>query len=70
MDDRSRPGNSWFRTRGGRRFGIEFAAIVVAKLAALVLIWFVCFHAPRPDTRPAAIENHLLGTAAGPAHDR
>ena len=62
--------NSWFRSRGGHRFGIEFAAIVVLKVIALALIWFVCFRQPRPDVRPAAIENHLLSAPAEITHDR
>ena len=62
---------SWFRSRGGRRFGIEFAAIVGIKLALLILIWFICFRPhPRPDTRPAAIEDHLLAPATESPHDR
>jgi hypothetical protein len=71
--DTSTPANdrSWFRSRGGRRFGIEFAAIVGIKLALLILIWFVCFRPhPRPDTHPAAIEDHLLAPATESAHDR
>ena len=52
---------SWFRTRGGRRFGLEFALIITIKLLLLIVIWYVCFRPhPRPDTSPAAIENHLL----------
>lgn len=63
--------HSWFRSRGGRRFGIEVAAIVVVKLILLAFIWFVCFRPhPRPDLRPAAIENHLLTPTAEVAHDR
>ena len=61
---------SWFRTRGGRRFGLEFALIVIVKLLLLTAIWFVCFRPhPRPDTSPAAIERHLLAPPE-PAHDR
>ena len=60
---------SWFRTRGGRRFGIEFALIVAIKLVLLTLLWFVCFRPhPRPDTSPAAIERHLAPQE--PSHDR
>ncbi|MEO7063933.1 MAG: cytochrome oxidase putative small subunit CydP [Dokdonella sp.] len=63
--------SSWFRSRGGRRFGIEFAAIVGIKLALLILIWLICFRPhPRPDTRPAAIENHLLAPAMESSRDR
>jgi hypothetical protein len=63
--------HSWFRSRGGHRFGIEFAAIVVVKLILLTLIWFVCFRPhPRPNMRPLAIQNHLLAPAVETAHDR
>ena len=62
---------SWFRSRGGRRFGLEFAAIVGIKLALLILIWFICFRPhPRPDTRPAAVEDHLFAPATEIPHDR
>lgn len=55
---------SWFRSRGGRRFGFEFATIVVGKLLLLALIWWLCFHPqPRADTAPAAIARHLLPPA-------
>jgi len=60
---------SWFRTRGGRRFGIEFASIVVVKLLLLTLLWSIFFRPhPRPDTSPAAIERHLAPSET--AHDR
>ena len=62
--------SSWFRTRGGRRFGIEFALIIVVKLLLLTAIWWICFRPhPRPDTSPAAIERHLA-PAPETAHDR
>ncbi|MEO7325100.1 MAG: cytochrome oxidase putative small subunit CydP [Dokdonella sp.] len=68
---RSASDRSWFRSRGGRRFGVEFAAIVCVKIALLILIWFICFRPhPRPDTRPAAIEDHLLAPATEIPHDR
>jgi hypothetical protein len=61
---------SWFRTRGGRRFGIEFALIVAAKLVLLSALWAIFFRPyPRPDTSPAAIESRLLAPEE-PAHDR
>ena len=64
-------GRSWFRSRGGRRFGREFAAIVILKLVALLLIWFVCIRPqPRADTAPAAIATHLLAPTGEAAHDR
>jgi hypothetical protein len=65
----SATGNSWFRTSGGRRFGLEFALIIVVKLILLTLIWFICFRPhPRPDTSPAAIERHLAPPET--PHDR
>lgn len=67
----SAAGGSWFRSRGGRRFGLEFAAIVVLKLLALVLLWYVCIRPlPRADTAPAAVESHLLAAPTETAHDR
>ena len=61
---------SWFRTRGGRRFGIEFALIIAGKLILLTALWFICFRPhPRPDTSPAAIAQHLLAPAET-THDR
>ncbi|MGB0135260.1 cytochrome oxidase putative small subunit CydP [Dokdonella sp.] len=51
---------SWFRGRGGRRFGLEFALIIVIKLALLTLLWaFVIRPLPRADTSPTAIERHF-----------
>lgn len=65
------PRPSWYRSRGGRRFGREFAAIVGIKLALLLLIWFVCFRPyPRPETHPAAVEEHLLAPVPESTHDR
>ena len=73
MTEPHRPAEaSWFRSRGGRRFGFEFGAIVVLKLVALVLIWFFCIRPqPRADTQPEAVADHVLGPAAHEAtHDR
>ena len=68
---KSSTGPSWFRSRGGRRFGLEFTAIIGIKIALLLLIWFVCFRPhPRPDTRPTAIEAHLLAPVPESTHDR
>jgi hypothetical protein len=62
---------SWFRGRGGRRFGVEFAAIIVLKLLALIVLWYFCIRPmPRADTAPAAVENHLLAAPAEATHDR
>ncbi len=61
---------SWFRSRGGHRYGIEIAAIVTLKIAALMLLWFVCIRPlPRADTSPASVQSHLLAPAET-AHDR
>lgn len=72
MDSPPRPSDaSWFRSRGGRRFGIEFAAIVLLKLLALSALWYVCIRPlPRADTAPAAVEDHLLAAPEETAHDR
>ena len=68
---RSRQNHSWFRSRGGRRFGVEFAAVIVIKLIALTLLWFICFRPhPRPDTAPAALERHLLAPSDEVSDDR
>lgn len=65
------PDPSWFRGRGGRRFAFEFAAIVLLKLLALILLWFFCIRPlPRADTAPAAVEDHLLTAPAEATHDR
>ena len=64
--------HSWFRSRDGHRFGIEFALIVLVKIALLVVIWYLLFAPqPRPDTSPAAVARHLLAPAAdsGASHD-
>lgn len=62
---------SWYRSRGGKRFGFEFAAIVLLKLLALIVLWYVCIRPlPRADTAPAAVENHLLAAPAEATHDR
>jgi len=63
--------SSWFRSRGGRRFGVEFAAIIALKLVALVLLWFFCIRPqPRTDTAPAAVADHLSPPAREAADDR
>jgi len=58
--DRHNPG-SWFATRSGRRYGIELAALLLAKLGLLAALYFL-FIAPQPraDTSPAAVQRHLL----------
>jgi hypothetical protein len=71
----ARAASSWFQGRAGRRFGLEMGLVVLAKLAALTLLYFV-FIAPQPhaDTSAASVRAHVAG--AGPdtpetaAHDR
>jgi hypothetical protein len=50
-----------------RRLSIELVLIVIAKIAALTLIWWiVAAHYPRPDTRPAAIAHLLAPSSPSP----
>jgi hypothetical protein len=52
--------SSWFRGRGGRRFGLEFALIILIKLVLLGALWALVIRPqPRADTSPAAIEQHF-----------
>ncbi len=62
MDPRERQTRSWFRSAAGIRFGLEVAAIVLAKIAVLVLL-YLAFVAPQPrvDTSPAALRDHVAG---------
>ena len=56
---------SWFRGRGGRRFGREFALIIVGKLVLLGVLWGLAIRPqPRADTSPAAVERHFTPAAA------
>lgn len=58
--EKRRKDTSWFRSRGGRRFGIEFTLIIAVKLILLTLLWhFAIKPQPRADTSPAAIERHF-----------
>lgn len=67
MDHHSRSDASWFRSRGGRRFGLEFALIVLVKIVLLGVLWYAFFAPhPRPDTSPGAVERHLMSPAAAP----
>jgi hypothetical protein len=68
-NDRDPTARSWFRTRGGRRFGVEFGVIIVAKLILLSVLWHVAIKPqPRADTSPEAIERHFTpSTPNGPS---
>ncbi len=51
---------SWFRRRGGRRFALEFALIILIKLILLGALWVLVIRPqPRAETSPAAIEQHF-----------
>jgi hypothetical protein len=56
--------HSWFRTENGRLYYRHFGALLAAKLALLLILYFV-FIAPQPrvDTSPAAVFSALV------AHD-
>jgi hypothetical protein len=55
------PPSSWYRSRDGRRYGREFAAIIVAKLVLLALLWAICIRPqPHADTAPEAVRAHLF----------
>jgi hypothetical protein len=66
---------SWFRSRAGRRYGLELALVVLAKIALLLALYFL-FIAPqaRTDTSPSSVQQHLLdgapAAAARDTHDR
>ena len=62
---------SWFRTREGRRFGIEIGLIIAVKLALLGALWLVLIHPwPRPVTPPATVVQQLyLPAASAAGHD-
>ena len=56
---------SWFRGRGGRRFGLEFALIITVKLILLMVLWVLVIRPhPKADTSPAAIEQHFSADSA------
>jgi hypothetical protein len=61
----------WFRTREGRRYGREIAAIVIVKLLLLCALWFVFINPwPRPATPPAGVVQQFYAPAAAAArHD-
>jgi hypothetical protein len=59
----------WFRTREGRRYGWEIAAVIVVKLLLLMLLWLVFIKPfPRPATSPATVVQQFYLPAAPVAH--
>lgn len=51
-----------------RRLAGALAVVALAKLAALLLIWWAAAPPSRPDTRPDAVARHLA--PASPATDK
>jgi hypothetical protein len=64
-------GETWFRSRDGRRYAWELGAIIVVKLALLVLLWFVFIKPwPRQPAAPQITVQQLYMPTAPPArHD-
>lgn len=56
--------SSWFRSHAGRRYGRDFAWLIVIKLVLLTLLYFI-FVAPQPrmDTSPATIRKRFSSTS-------
>jgi len=50
---------SWFRSPQGVRLAVELAAIILAKIIVLVVLYFLLFAQPRVQTSPAAMRDHL-----------
>ncbi len=65
------PGEAWFRTRDGRRFGWEIGVIFVVKLALLIVLWFVFFEpSSGPDTAPPiTVQQLYLPSGPSVRHD-
>ncbi len=68
MDRLNSNAASWFATRAGRRYKLEMALVVIAKLVALTILYFA-FIAPQPraDLSSGAMQRHLLDSTA-PTH--
>ena len=50
----------WFRSAAGRRYGRDFAFLILVKIVLLMILYFV-FVAPQPraDTSPTAMSARL-----------
>jgi len=57
-------GRSWFRSPEGVRLALELAAIILANIIVLVVLYFFLFAGPRVQTSPAAMRDHLAASAA------
>jgi hypothetical protein len=62
---------SWFHTPAGRRYYRHFGMLLAAKLALLLILYFV-FIAPQPraDTSPTAVFSALVHGGAGQGTDQ
>lgn len=61
---------SWFRSPAGLRLALELAAVVLAKIVFLTLLYFAFFAQPRADTSPAAVQGHLQSSVRAGHDDR
>ncbi len=62
---------SWFHTPAGRRYYRHFGALLLAKLALLLILYFVFIAPqPRPDTSPTAVFSALVHGGAGQRADK
>ena len=61
MDRTDTSSTTWFASRAGRRYKLELALVVVAKLVALTILYYA-FIAPQPraDVSVDALQHHLL----------
>jgi hypothetical protein len=61
MDCHSPKPFPWLSSRVGRRYKMELALVVIAKLIALTILYYA-FIAPQPrtDLSPSAMQHHLL----------
>jgi hypothetical protein len=52
----SSSGETWFRSRDGRRYGRELGLVIVVKLSLLIVLWLVFIQPwPRPATPAASV---------------
>ncbi len=62
-------GKVWFRSRDGRRYGIEIGLIVAVKLAALALLFLVLAALwPHPALTPAVVVQQYYAPPAAASH--
>jgi len=60
---------SWFRSPRGLRFAFELAAIILAKIIVIALLYFFLFAQPRVPTSPAAMRDHLAESGVAARRD-